>query len=78
MSSARHDYQQFLAWLHVPERGATEDTRRFANLVDQKFDAVAANSRALSRRSVLLAAKAKESLLQTDFTAPVVAGGFCW
>ncbi len=74
MSSARHDYQQFLAWLHVPERGATEDTRRFANLVDQNFDAVAANSRALSRRSVLLAAKARESLLQTDFTPPVVAG----
>lgn len=74
MSSARHDYQQFLAWLHVPERGATEDTRRFANLVDQNFDAIAANSRALSRRSVLLAAKAKESLLQTDFTPPAFAG----
>lgn len=38
MSSARHDYQQFLTWLHLPERGATEDTRRFANLVDQEFD----------------------------------------
>lgn len=74
MSSARHDYQQFLAWLHVPERGATEDTRRFANLVDQNFDTVAANSRALSRRSVVLAVKARESLLKTDFTPPAVAG----
>lgn len=74
MSSARHDYQQFLTWLHLPERGATEDTRRFANLVDQDFDTVAAHSRAMSRRSVLLAAKAKESLPQTDFTPPAVAG----
>ncbi|NYH11915.1 AAA family ATPase [Pseudomonas moraviensis] len=74
MSSALHDYQQFLAWLHVPERGSTEDTRRFANLVEQNFDIVAANSRALSRRSVVLATKARESLLQTDFNPPAVAG----
>ena len=74
MSSARHDYQQFLTWLHLPERGATEDTRRFANLVDQDFDTVAAHPRSMSRRSVLLAANAKESLLQTDFTPPAVAG----
>lgn len=74
MSSARHDYQQFLAWLHRPENGATEDTRRFANLIEQNFDTVAANSRAQSRRSAVLAATAKESLLQTDITPPEAAG----
>lgn len=74
MSSARHDYQQFLAWLHLPERGASEDTRRFAKLVEQNFDTVVASSRALSRRSLVLAAMARESLLQTDFTPPAVAG----
>ncbi|MFC4965227.1 AAA family ATPase [Alcaligenes sp. GCM10023179] len=74
MSSARHDYQQFLAWLHRPALGAAEDTKRFANLVNQNFDAVAAQSRAMSRRSVLLAAKAKDSLLLTAPTPPAVAG----
>lgn len=74
MSSAQHDYKQFLTWLHRPELGASEDTRRFANLVDQNFDIVAANSRAMSRRSVVLAAKARESLFQTDLTPPAVTG----
>ncbi|HEY0847152.1 MAG TPA: AAA family ATPase [Noviherbaspirillum sp.] len=74
MSSAQHDYQQFLAWLHRPERGASEDARRLANLVELNFDRVAASSRAQSRRSVVLAAIARESLSITSFEPPAVAG----
>lgn len=74
MSSAQHDYQQFLAWLHRPERGASEDTRRLANLINLNFGRVAANSRAQSRRSLLLAAIARESLFATSSEPPAVAG----
>lgn len=74
MSSARHDYQQFLAWLHKPERGVSEDTRRLANLVDFNFDRVAASTRTQSRRSMLLASIARESLAVASFEPPAVAG----
>lgn len=74
MSSAQHDYQQFLAWIHRPERGASEDARRLANLVQVNFDKVAANSRAQSRRSVTLAAIAREYFPAASFDPPAVAG----
>lgn len=72
MSSARYDYQQFLAWVHHPQRGASEDARRLANLIEANFDKVAASSRAQSRRSVVLAALARESLPGMSFDPPVV------
>lgn len=74
MSSARHDYHQFLGWLHRPERGASDDVRRLANLIEVNFDTVAASSRAQSRRSVALAAIARESLPTASFELPAVAG----
>jgi|GEM_PF-160796 len=74
MSSAQHDYQQFLAWLHRPDRGVSEDARRIANLVEVNFNRVAASSRAQSRRSVVLAEIARESLSAASFELPAVAG----
>lgn len=83
MSSAKHDYQQFLAWLHKPERGASEDVRRLANLIDINFDSVAATSRTQSRRSVMLTTIARESLPAASFEPPTVVsavetGTFGW
>jgi hypothetical protein len=74
MSSAQYDYHQFLAWLHQPDRLASEDTRRLANLVELNFDAVAASSRMQSRRSVVLAALARESLATVSCEPPTVEG----
>lgn len=74
MSSAQHDYQQFLVWLHRPEYSASEDVRRIANLVEMNFDRVAASSRAQSRRSIVLAAIARESLSSASTEPPVVSG----
>lgn len=74
MSSARYDYQQFLVWVHNPQRGASEDARRLANLIEVNFDKVAASSRAQSRRSVVLAGLARESLPGMSFDPPVVTG----
>lgn len=73
MSSARHDYERFLAWLHEPERGTAEDVRRLANLVESNFDQVAASSRAQSRRSSVLATIAKERLAAASFDPPAAA-----
>lgn len=83
MSSARHDFQQFVAWLHDPERGATEDTRRLANLIEGNFEAVSASSRSQSRRSATLALLARESMLATSaappaFTNVTRTGAWSW
>jgi recombinational DNA repair ATPase RecF len=67
MSSARHDYRQFLSWLHHCDRGASEDARRIANLVNANFDQVAAHSRTQSRRSTVLTAIARECLATASF-----------
>ncbi|PMQ14746.1 AAA family ATPase [Janthinobacterium sp. AD80] len=74
MSSARYDYQQFLNWLHRPERSVSEDARRLANLVEANFDRMAASSRSKSQRSIVLAAIAKDSLHATSFELPAVTG----
>lgn len=72
MSSAMHDYQQFLAWVHQPNLVASEDARRLANLVEANFDSIAATSRAQSRRSAALTALAREVLHSASFEPLVV------
>ena len=54
MTSALQDYQQFVHWLHRPDSGASEDARRFANMVSENVPDVAASSRQRSRRSGVL------------------------
>lgn len=73
MSSARHEYQKFLAWLHVPGRGASEDSRRMANLVEANFDSLAGASRAQSKRSSVLAGIARLSLGSASPEPPSIA-----
>jgi len=72
MSSARQDYQQFIGWLHQEGLRASDDARRFANLVEDNFDRVAAASRTQSRRSAVLTAIAKESLSTANAELPEV------
>lgn len=75
MSSARHEYQKFLTWLHAPERGASDDARRLANLVEANFDNVMASTRAQSRRSAVLAAVARTHLNAASSEPPSIAEG---
>ena len=70
MSSARHDYQQFLAWLHRPELCAAEDTRRFANLVGQNFDILAANSLSSRRHKIYFNSWATHPILEVLTAIP--------
>jgi DNA polymerase III delta prime subunit len=72
MGSAREDYEQFVRWLHHPDQRATEDIRRFANLVFANFDAIAATSRQHNSRSASLANLARRSLAATTAALPEV------
>lgn len=70
MTSALHDFQQFVNWLHVPTRGASEDVRRFANIVLANFETVASSSRQHSQRSIVLTDLARRMLPTVDPTPP--------
>ncbi len=83
MTSALHDFQQFVNWLHVPARGASEDVRRFANIVLANFATLAASSLQHSQRSTVLAELARRMLPTTDQGPPapnptVAVGAWVW
>lgn len=83
MTSALHDFQQFVNWLHVPAQGASEDVRRFANIVLANFATVAASSLQHSQRSTVLAELARRMLPTTDPGPPapnptVADGAWAW
>lgn len=63
MTSALQDFQQFVHWLHRPELRASEDARRFANMILANFPAIAASSRQRSQRSSVLSEFARRLLL---------------
>lgn len=83
MTSALHDFQQFINWLHVPEQGTSEDVRRFGNMALANFATVAASSRQHSQRSSVLADLARRVLPTADPNPPapnpaVVDGTWTW
>lgn len=83
MTSALQDFQQFVNWLHVPAQGASEDVRRFANIVLANFAAVAASSRQHSHRSTVLVDLARRMLPTADSGVPasnpaVTDGAWAW
>jgi len=70
MTTALHDYRQFVQWLHSVAPIVPENVRRFGNLVLNNFEAIAATSRQQSQRSVRLAEFARQHLAGTDFRPP--------
>lgn len=83
MTSALHDFQQFVNWLHAPARGASEDARRFANIVLANFATIAATSRQHSQRSTVLTDLARRMLPSADPGLPatdlaMVDGAWAW
>ena len=62
MTSALQDFQQFVHWLHRPDLRASDDARRFANMVLDNFPAIAASSRQRSQRSFVLSELARRLL----------------
>ncbi|MHC8379740.1 AAA family ATPase [Pseudomonas sp. MDT1-16] len=72
MTSALQDFQQFVHWIHDPAIGASEDARRFANVVLDNFVSVADTTRHRSQRSFLLADLARKSLLTINPAEPQI------
>jgi len=70
MTSAKHDFQQFVHWLHAPERRTPEDILRIANIVLENFDAIEASSRQHSQRSTVLANLTRRLLATAGVVPP--------
>lgn len=83
MTSALHDFQQFVNWLHAPAQRASEDVRRFGNIILANFATVAGSSRQHSQRSTVLADLARRMLPTADHGPPepnptMVDGTWAW
>lgn len=72
MRSDKRDYEAFIKWVHSPEIQAASNVRRLANLVLANFDAIAETSSNRSKRSILLASLAQQSLAGTPDTQPEI------
>ncbi|WP_238340245.1 AAA family ATPase [Pseudomonas sp. SWRI18] len=72
MTSALQDYHQFVHWIHAPENTASEDARRVANIVLQRFTGVAGTSRQRNQRSNLLIGLMRETLATTSPALPAI------
>jgi len=72
MTSSLQDYHQFMHWIHAPENAASEDARRVANIVLQRFVEVAGTSRQRNQRSSLLISLMREALATTAPALPAI------
>jgi hypothetical protein len=70
MASAKQDFERFVEWLHHPEREASSNVRRLANLFLQDFDRLSQTSRQHSQRSLHIVNSARQSLANTSDTPP--------
>lgn len=73
MTSALHDFQQFIHWLHAPERRVSEDVLRLANITRENFATIAASSMQRSQRSVVITDLARRLLPTTSAALPPVS-----
>lgn len=81
MTSAKQDCVRFLRWLHELEREASENVRRFANMVLAEFDTIAATSRQPNARATALPRLARERLpkmYEALRRAPLLEEHLCW
>jgi hypothetical protein len=70
MASAKRDFEQFVAWLHLPANQAPPEVKRLANLALANFDVLAQTVRQYSQRSTYLVDHARRALAQTPDGPP--------
>ncbi|MGE0113367.1 MAG: AAA family ATPase [Steroidobacteraceae bacterium] len=81
MASARRDFEDFVAWLHLPATQATPEVQRLANLLLANFDGLEQTVRQRSQRSIYLVDLARRVLAQTSADPPntrSIAVGGTW
>lgn len=72
MTSAKRDFERFVAWLHLPAAQVSPDVRRLANLALAHFDGLAQTSRQHSQRSIYFVDHARRALAQTPDGPPAI------
>lgn len=70
MATAKQDYARFLRWLHALQPAAPEHVRRFANMVDGDWEAVAETATQRHALANHLAALARRTLATTATVMP--------
>lgn len=83
MTSAKRDFEWFVAWLHLPATQAPPEVKRLANLALANFDGLAQTVRQRSQRSTFLVDRARRALAQTpdgppDIQAVATDGAWPW
>lgn len=73
MASSKQDFEQFVRWLHQPEKTTPSPVRRLANLALSNFDELSQTTRHRSRRSIYLVEIMRGALEMTDDNEPVIA-----
>jgi|GEM_PF-1629986 len=54
MASSQQDFEQFVRWLHQPDKNTPSSVRKLANLVLRNFDELSQTTRHRSSRSIYL------------------------
>ena len=83
MTSAKRDFERFVAWLHLPATQALPEVKQLANLALVRFDGLAQTVRQRSQRSIYLVTHARRDLAQTpngppDIQAEAADGAWPW
>lgn len=73
MASSKQDFEQFVRWLHQPEKNTPSNVRKLANLALSNFDELSHTTRHRSNRSIYLTELMRNALEATEDREPVIA-----
>lgn len=73
MASSKQDFEQFVRWLHQPEKNIPSEVRKLANLSLSNFDELSQTARHRSGRSIYLVDLMRNELGATEDNEPVIA-----
>lgn len=73
MASSKQDFEQFVRWLHQPEKNTPSNVRKLANLALSNFDELSQTTRHRSNRSIYLVELMRGALEVADDNEPAIA-----
>lgn len=72
MASSKQDFEQFVRWLHQPDKNTPSSVRKLANLALSNFDELSQTTRHRSNRSVYLVELMRRALEMTVDNEPAI------
>ncbi|HFQ4887499.1 TPA: AAA family ATPase, partial [Vibrio vulnificus] len=73
MASSKQDFEQFVRWLHQPEKNTPSNVRKLANLALSNFDELSQTTRHRSNRSIYLVELMRGALEAAEDNEPAIA-----